>query len=164
MFKSRRRSESDDELAQLRTSVQNRGQAKIPEANSYVDTYLQRIATEAGTNTPSAMRWLRDRLRFFLVVGLSSWFGILDRIPEGHELRGEWVALARGVDRFGPEHLVAWWWLVNEELFRPAVEAQLGEMRGALLDGAKELAQDEKGFEQSMVNWGELLAPGGLLG
>ncbi|WP_238006737.1 hypothetical protein KZZ52_24100 [Dactylosporangium sp. AC04546] len=149
-----RKTEPNDELAELRLSVQQRGQAKIPEAAAYVEQYLQVIAAEAGVSADNAGRaWLRDRLRMFMVVGWASWFQVLDRIPEGQQLRGEWVQLTLDATRFGPEHLVAWWWLVSEPLFRPLVANQLTEMRGALTDGALAIRRQGNRFEDEMVDW-----------
>lgn len=156
LFSTRRRDDPSDELAELRRSVQNRGQAKIPEATVYIDDYLRGVANEVGVANAEGQAWLRDWLRYYMVVSWASWFNILDRIPEGPDLRREWVQLTRNVQQFGPEHLVAWWWLVSEPLFRPTVDNQLREMRGSLVDGAAEILRTRKRFSREMVNWDEL--------
>lgn len=144
----------NDELANLRRSVQNRGQAKIPEATTYVASYLGKVARSAGVaGNPVAEAWLRDRFRMFLVVGLANWFDVLDRIPEGAALRDEWRSLCFDAHQFGPEHLVAWWWLTSEPLFRPLMENQLGVMSSPLADGASDIQRSGGNFEQQMVDW-----------
>jgi hypothetical protein len=157
-FRSRERDEPADDLAQLRQSVQTRGQAKIPEAAFYTDSYLQNAAAAANVISPEGRAWLRDRLRFMMVAGWAAWFSILDRIPEGPELRGEWRSLTIDVQRFGPEHLVAWWWLVSEPLFRPTVAAQLEVMKNPLVDGAADIQGAGKSFKNEMVNWDRFFA------
>jgi len=152
--RGKRATQQTDELADLRRSVQNRGQAKIPEATAYVASYLGTVASAAGvTGDPAAEAWLRDRLRMFLVVGLANWVDVVDRIPEGAALRDEWRSLCFDAQQFGPEHLIAWWWLTSEPLFRPLVENQLGVMSSPLADGASDIQRSGGNFAQQMVDW-----------
>jgi hypothetical protein len=132
-----KRREPSDELSELRQAVQSRGHAKIAEAETYVDHYLRQVAGEAGVNYEDGRHWLAGQLRQFIVLSWTNWFGVLDRIPEGQQLRAEWEALIAQPDKFGPHHLVAWWWNNQESLFRPLVANQLTEMRGALVDGLR---------------------------
>lgn len=155
-FGKTRREEPDDELAALRRSVQARGPAQIDEARSYVGNFLGQVANSAGVSGDVAgMAWLRDRLRVFMVVGWDDWFNILDRIPEGPDLRQEWASLIRDLSR-GPEDLVAWWWNISEPLFRPTVGNQLEEMRGALVDAAAEIGRSGRVFTNEMFDWRDL--------
>ncbi|GAA3455733.1 hypothetical protein GCM10018962_75660 [Dactylosporangium matsuzakiense] len=132
-----RRNEPTDEYALLRQSIQSRGQAKISEAATYVDHYLREISDEAGVHYSHSHSWLVKQLRMFMVMSWDNWFGVLNRIPEGQQLRAEWDALVAMEERFGPHHLVAWWWNNQESLFRPLVANQFVEMRGALVDGLR---------------------------
>jgi hypothetical protein len=136
--RTKQRDEPSGELAELRHSAVNRGQADIPAAAQYVDAYLRGVARDAGTSgSLQADQWLRDRLRLFAVLGFANWFEVVDRIPAGPSLKQEWQSLCVDAERFGPEHLIAWWWLLNPALFRPLVDKQLAEMRGALTDGVR---------------------------
>lgn len=160
LFGRSRAVQPDDELLALRRSIQSRGMAKIDEARIYVDRFLGEVAQSsevAGNSAGEA--WLRDRLRMMMVVGWANWFGILDRVPEGTNLRAEWHDLIADPIRFGPEHLVAWWWNVSESLFRPTIDNQLAEMRGALRDGAAQLRSSGRSFTENMVDWTDLLKP-----
>jgi hypothetical protein len=146
-----------DELAELRRAVQTRGQAKIAEANAYVDAYLAEISAAAGNTGPAQQAWIRDRLRLLMVMSWANWFDLLDRIPESPQLRAEWNQLAKNPGSYGPGELVAWWWHLHEALFRPSVANQLDEMRGALTDGALEVLHQAGGdYPAHMVNWSTL--------
>jgi hypothetical protein len=147
------RAESGDELADLRRSVQNRGQAKIPEAARYVADYVAEVASTAQVSSPDGHEWIRDRLRLFMVMSWDEWFTVVDRLQEGPQLRAEWRSLIERPDQFGPEHLVAWWWLLDERMFRSLVANQLQTMRSPLVDAASDIRIRDGSFSTQMVDW-----------
>jgi hypothetical protein len=152
--RAKRKDEPSDELAELRRSALNRGQADIAGAARYVDAYLQSVAEVGGTSgSPQADLWLRDRLRMFVVLSFANWFDVVDRIPEAPALKDEWRSLCFNAKQFGPQHLIAWWWLLQEPLFRPLVDNQLEQMRGALTDGVRGISNHGGDFAGSMVDW-----------
>ncbi|MER7004936.1 hypothetical protein ABT297_18085 [Dactylosporangium sp. NPDC000555] len=145
----------DPELAALRESIRRRGPADVPGASRVVDEYLREILRDAGAaGHPGARRWARDRLRLFMVVSWGNWFGVLERLPQDYPvLRGEWRELITDPARFGPEHLVAWWWLLQPSMFQPLVAGQLREMSAPLRDGVAGVLKDGGDFDGRLVDW-----------
>lgn len=147
----------DPELAALRDSIHRRGQADIPGATRIIDAYLARVLSESGAaGNLAAQRWARDRLRLFMVLGWVNWLGVLERLPDEYPaLEAEYKELMADATRFGPEHLVAWWWLIQPSLFKPLVENQLREMNGALRDAIASTIRQRGDFDADLVNWSE---------
>lgn len=146
------------ELEALRRSIQNRGQAQIPEATATVDQFIISVLRLSRVaDSESSRRWVGDRLRFFLVsVPSPQWFGLLAELPEYRELQAEFNALVRNAT-FGPGHIVAWWWLLQPSLFQPLVESQFQQMSGPLVEGVQAAAA--KGFASAtFVDWDEFFA------
>lgn len=145
----------DPELAALRDSIRRRGRADVPGAARVLGEYLAGVLRDAGAEGhPAAYRWARDRLRLFMVVSLGNWFGVLERLPEEYPaLRGEWSALLADPARFGPEHLVAWWWLLQPAMFQPLIAAQLREMGAPLRDGVAGILAEGGDFDDRLVDW-----------
>ncbi|GAA4258269.1 hypothetical protein GCM10022255_078320 [Dactylosporangium darangshiense] len=145
----------DPELTALRESIRHRGQADVPGATRMVEDYLATVLQDAGAaGDPSAHRWARDRLRLFMVVSWGNWFGVLERLPQEYPmLRDEWRALLADPAEFGPEHLVAWWWLLQPSMFQPLVAGQLREMGAPLRDGVAGILKEGGAFDDRMVDW-----------
>ncbi|MFG2039988.1 hypothetical protein [Dactylosporangium sp. NPDC048998] len=145
----------DPELAALRESIRQRGPADVPRASRVVHDYLQEVLRDAGApGHQGAHRWARDRLRLFMVVSWGNWFGVLERLPQEYPmLRGEWRELVADPGRFGPEHLVAWWWLLQPSMFQPLVAGQLREMSAPLRDGVAGVLKDGGDFDGRLVDW-----------
>jgi hypothetical protein len=160
MFKRRPASfDQEDETALLRQSIQNRGQAEIAEANHVVEQFLSEVLAAAGCSGDSeAHDWAADKLRFFMVIGWSGLFAPLETLPECSQLKAEWVGLTRDWQRSGPGYLLAWWWNLQPSLFKPVMERQLAEMRGALIDGAREDVVSSADFSTSRTDWEGLFA------
>lgn len=154
----RRAARDEDPLAGLRRAVANRGQAEIAEARRVVDELVGDVVRRGGgRDNPRAEAWARDRLRFFLVIGSSAtWLRNMEGLPEPPQLRAELLHLVRDPARFGPEHLVAWWWHLYPDVFKPSVAAQLGEMRGALVDGVAEGIAAGGDFAGRFVDWDDV--------
>jgi hypothetical protein len=146
---------ADPELVALRDSIRRRGEADVPGAARVVDEYLEGVLLDAGApGHPGARRWARDRLRLFMVVSWGNWFGVLERLPHEYPmLRDEWRALLAEPARFGPEHLVAWWWLLQPSMFQPLVAGQLREMSAPLRDGVAGILKDGADFDGRLVDW-----------
>ncbi|MGI5239528.1 hypothetical protein [Dactylosporangium sp. CA-139066] len=146
---------SDPELAALRDSIRRRGPADVPGAARVVEDYLAAVLRDAGApDHPSALRWARDRLRLFMVVSWENWFGVLERLPQEYPmLRDEWRALLSAPSEFGPEHLVAWWWLLQPSMFQPLIAGQLREMSTPLRDGIAGILKDGGAFDDRLVDW-----------
>jgi hypothetical protein len=135
----RRRDEVNDELSHLQQSIRNRGQAPIAEAIATTNEYLRHVLVDASAaDSQQAAEFAEDWLRFFLAFGTVGWFKLLDPLPEGPQLRAEFMALVQDRQRFGPGHIVAWWWNLQPDLFKGTVDNQLNEMRGALTDNVRD--------------------------
>lgn len=165
-----RRPQADDppsDLTQaLADSIRHRGTADIPEAESRVARFVAEILQDSGTaHIPAAESWIRERLRFFILVGVSpGWMSLVAQAsPEAEQLRAEHLMLAREVDRFGPERLVAWWIHLSPQLFGQGLDHQFGEMRGALTDMARQYSNEPSMFASDRVDWDSLFDDGGLL-
>jgi hypothetical protein len=145
----------DPELAALSESIRGRGQADVPGARRVVEEYLTGVLQDAGAaGHPAAHRWARDRLRLFMVVSWANWFGVLERLPQEYPmLRDEWRALLSDPSEFGPEHLVAWWWLLRPSMFQPLIAGQLREMSTPLRDGVAGILKDGGSFDDRLVDW-----------
>jgi mannose/cellobiose epimerase-like protein (N-acyl-D-glucosamine 2-epimerase family) len=151
-------SSRSQELEALRRSIQNRGQAQIPEAIAKVDQFVTSVLRLSGiADTVSSRSWVGDRLQFFLVSAPSpQWFGLLAELPECSELQAEFNALVRN-RAFGPGHVVAWWWLLQPSLFEPLVDSQFQQMTEPLVEGVR--AAEAKSFASgTFVDWDECFA------
>ncbi|MEV8516914.1 hypothetical protein [Dactylosporangium sp. NPDC051484] len=145
----------DPELAALRESIRLRGPADVSGASRVVDEYLWEVLRDTGAaGHPGAYRWACDRLRLFMVFSWDNWFGVLERLPQEYPmLRGEWRELAADPARFGPEHLVAWWWRLQPSMFQPLIAGQLREMRAPLCGGVTSVLKDGGDFDGRLVDW-----------
>ncbi|WP_433219658.1 hypothetical protein ACQP00_15825 [Dactylosporangium sp. CS-047395] len=145
----------DPELAALRDAIRRRGPADVHGAAAVVEEYLGDILRDAGApGHEGARRWARDRLKLFMVVSWGNWFGVLERLPQEYPaLRDEWRDLLADPARYGPEHLVAWWWRLQPAMFQPLVATQLREMGAPLRDGVAGILKDGGDFEGRLVDW-----------
>lgn len=149
----------DPELAELRASIQHRGQADIVGAAALVENYLGAILHDAGAAGNAAVRrWAADRMRQYITIGGMGFFAVLEKLPdEVPPLRAEYLMLLADPIAFGPEHLIAWWWLLQPSLFKPAVEAQLRQMHDALRDGVAVVAGKGGPANDDFVDWRTLI-------
>ncbi|GAA3291278.1 hypothetical protein Dvina_15960 [Dactylosporangium vinaceum] len=144
-----------DELLVLREAIRRRGPADVDAAARLVADYLDGVLHDAGAaGNAGARQWARDRLRLFMVVSWGNWFGMLERLPREYPmLRAEWRGLLAEPARFGPEHLVAWWWRLQPATFQPLVATQLREMSTPLRDAVAGVLKDGGDFEGRLVDW-----------
>jgi hypothetical protein len=149
-----------DELLVLREAIRRRGPAQVEAAALVVAEYLNGILRDAGAaGSPAALEWARDRLRLFMVVSWGNWFGVLERLPHEYPmLRAEWRDLLAEPGRFGPEHLIAWWWRLQPAMFEPLVATQLREMSSPLRDGVAGVLKDGGDFAGRLVDWAAFAA------
>ncbi|MFI5912285.1 hypothetical protein [Dactylosporangium sp. NPDC051541] len=149
-----------DELLVLREAIRRRGPADVEAAGLVVAEYLAGVLRDAGAaGNVAALRWARDRLRLFMVVSWGNWFGVLERLPQEYPmLRAEWRDLLAEPARYGPEHLIAWWWRLQPAMFEPLVATQLREMSTPLRDGVAGVLKDGGDFEGRLVDWAAFAA------
>ena len=143
------------EIAELQYSIQHRGQADIAGAREAVDTFLTQVVLDAGVaGNADAWVWVHDRMRYFMAVSFMNFFGILDHLPnELPALNAEYRSILNDEKQFGPEHIVAWWWLLQPSLFKPPIANQFVEMRGALTDLTRAVAETGGDYAGQMVDW-----------
>jgi hypothetical protein len=144
-----------DELATLRESIRNRGQAQIPEATVALDSFVSHVLVQAGAaNNDQARFWVLDRIRFFIVAVLSpQLFDLLKDFPEFPQLEAEYQVLVTNSERYGAAHLVAWWWLLQRSLFEPLLQEQFRQMEGALVERTCGILTTDGDFRGQLVDW-----------
>ncbi|WP_432993286.1 hypothetical protein [Dactylosporangium sp. CA-233914] len=145
----------EPELTALREAIRCRGPADVPAAAAVVGECLGGVLHDAGAaGNEAALRWARDRLRLFMVVSWGNWFGVLERLPQEYpRLRAEWRELTTDPARYGPEHLVAWWWRLQPGMFQPLIATQLREMSPPLRDGVANVLKEGGDFDTRLVDW-----------
>lgn len=165
LFSSKRRNEESDVVAlrrELDRTISGREMADIQNASQRVDRFVNEILRDSGnTGNAAAAEWVRDRLRMFILVGVSpGWMELVEQSSaEAGKLRAEHLQLARNVAAFGPEHLVAWWVHLSPELFGQGIDHQFEQMRGALTDLARQHRDDPTAFVSDRVDWQSFFAP-----
>jgi hypothetical protein len=154
-----RKAPIDPKLANLKTAmrdaIRSRGLAQIPEATAVVGSHADQILADAKCSTNYLARtWLLDRMRFLIVTVMSpQLLEFLDGIPEFGKLKAEYFVLTTDYSKFGPEHLVAWWWHLNPDLFKPYIEAQLLQMEPILVEAVQGIASSGGDFACQMIEW-----------
>ena len=151
--------EFEQEKRDLLRSIQNRGMADIAGADREVNTYLAAVIADGGAaGSSDALYWARDRQRYFLAVGTMGWFGFIEQL--GREVYLELMAEYRGLlddeKSFGPEHIVAWWWLLQPTLFQPLVARQFEEMRAVLVELVQAIVAAGGDFRGQTLDWDEV--------
>ncbi len=150
---------TDPKLANLKTAmhdaIRRRGQAQIPEAAAVVSSHVDQILACAKSLADEPARtWLLDRIRFLIVTVMSpQLLKLLDGIPEFAQLESELFVLTTNHERFGPEHLVAWWWHLYPDLFKPYVDGQLLQMEPILVEAIQGIASSGGDFASQMIEW-----------
>lgn len=158
----KRRAEGDPlarEKRELLDSIQNRGMADIAGADREVNRFLSGVIADGGAGgNPDAMYWARDRQRYFLAIGTIGWFRPIEELDREVyvQLMAEYRGLLDDENRFGPEHLVAWWWLLQPTLFQPLVASQFDEMRALLVELVQAIVAAGGDFRGQVLNWDEV--------
>lgn len=159
-----RKTPTDPKLTNLKTAMRDaiprRGQAQIPEATTVVSSHADQILAYAKCSANDLARaWLLDRMRFLIVTVMSpQLLEFLDDIPGFEELKAEYTVLATNRHEFGPEHLVAWWWHLNPDLFKPYIEGQLLQMEPILVEAVEGIASSGGDFGGQMIEWDKFFA------
>lgn len=144
----------------IRAAATQRGMAPIPEALDFVAAHVARIVTTAlGRDDPNAREWVDDRIRLFMAIDAGRWFAAadLDDPPLLNELNApifdEFVQLVRAPGRFHAGHLIAWFWLLQREVFGPRIDAMLATVTGLLVEGVMDVAARGGNWRAEMADW-----------